>query len=262
MFFKVLPVSNWLFWLLLLVWAALWGYVFKKALHITSFFLVLFFLLLSGWGILHLSPVQNWMVKKAASVLSEKLKTEVSVKHVDIGFFNKLLVEGVMIKDLKKDTLLYAGVVKLNITDWFFLTQKPVIKYIGLSDAVINLKRTDSVWNYQFLADFFASPKSTTKKESNTQIDLKTIELNNVTFNKIDGWIGQDLRASIKKLFLKADDFDLTKKQVSINEVKLDEPIFGIYDYTGNRPSAPKRQPDTAVAINLSQLNGMLPTGR
>lgn len=194
------------------------------------------------------------MVKKAASVLSEKLKTEVSVKHVDIGFFNKLLVEGVMIKDLKKDTLLYAGVVKLNITDWFFLTQKPVIKYIGLSDAVINLKRTDSVWNYQFLADFFASPKSTTKKESNTQIDLKTIELNNVTFNKIDGWIGQDLRASIKKLFLKADDFDLTKKQVSINEVKLDEPIFGIYDYTGNRPSAPKRQPDTAVAINLSQL--------
>lgn len=243
-----------MFWLLLLVWAALWGYVFKKALHITSFFLVLFILLLSGWGILHLSPVQNWMVKKAASVLSEKLKTEVSVKHVDVGFFNKLLVEGVMIKDLKKDTLLYAAVVKLNITDWFFLTNKPVIKYIGLSDAVINLKRTDSIWNYQFLADYFASPKSTTKKESNTQIDLKTIELNNVSFNKIDGWIGQDLRVTLKKLFLKADDFDLTKKQVSIHEVRLDEPVFGIYDYTGNRPSAPARLPDTAVANNLSQL--------
>ena len=117
MFFIILPVSNWLFWLLIVAWAVLWSYVFKKALHKTSFFLVLFILLLSGWGILHITPVQNWLVKKAVSILSDNLKTEVSVKHVDIGFFNKLLIEGVLVKDLKKDTLVYAGAVKLNITD-------------------------------------------------------------------------------------------------------------------------------------------------
>jgi len=222
--------------LLIVAWAVLWSYVFKKALHKTSFFLVLFILLLSGWGILHITPVQNWLVKKAVSILSDNLKTEVSVKHVDIGFFNKLLIEGVLVKDLKKDTLVYAGAVKLNITDWFFLTKKPVIKYIGLSDAIINMKRSDSVWNYQFLLDYFATPKSTTKSGNNIQIDLKTVDLKNISFNKVDGWIGQDLKGFVGKMYLKADAFDFTKKQIKINEINLDNPRFGIYDYTGNRP--------------------------
>ena len=76
---------------------------------------------MSLWGILHLTPVQNWLVTKVSEKLSKNLKTKVSVRHVDFSLFNKMLVEGVLVEDRKKDTLLYAGTVKVNITDGFSL---------------------------------------------------------------------------------------------------------------------------------------------
>lgn len=127
------------------------------------------------------------MVKKAAAELSKNLHTTVTVKHVNLGLFNKLLVEGVLVKDLQQDTLVYAGTLKLNITDWFFLTKKPVIKYIGLSNATVNMKRNNAVWNYQFLVDYFSAPSSKTKSGNTTELDIKVVELNNISFNNIDG---------------------------------------------------------------------------
>jgi len=54
--------------------------------------------------------------------------------------------------------LLSAGKLQVHITDWFLFKDKAVLEYIGLEDAKIKLKRSDSVWNYQFLSDYFSSP--------------------------------------------------------------------------------------------------------
>lgn len=206
-------------------------------MHKTSFFIILLLLILSTWGIIHLTPVQNWLVKKVSDTLSKTLKTKVEVKHVDFSLFSKMLVEGVLIEDRKKDTLLYAGTVKMNISDWFFFKEKPVLKYIGLTDAVINMSRTDSTWNYQFLVDYFSGPNPKQNANKNSiQIDLKTLELKNVVFNKTDKWIGQNFKGSVKKLYLTADEIDLRKKRILISQVSLDEPFFSIYDYQGNKP--------------------------
>ena len=68
-------------------------------------------------------------------------------------------IEGLLLEDQKHDTLVYAGTAKVNITDWFFFKDNATLKYIGLTDAVVNINRTDSVWNYQFLIDYFSIPK-------------------------------------------------------------------------------------------------------
>ncbi len=239
LFIYVWPESQWLFVILILGWATAWGILFKKAKHKIWFFLIFLFLLLSTWSISHINFVQNWLVKKVSETLSKNLKTRVSVRHVDLGLFNKMLAEGVLIEDRKHDTLLYAGTFKGNITDWFFFKDKATLKYIGLSDAVINMNRVDSVWNYQFLVDYFSSPKSKTKSDKDVlQIDLKVLELKNIVFNRVDKWIGQDLRASIKRLDLTADEIDFSKKVVAIDQIKLEEPVFSISDYRGNRPPA------------------------
>ena len=57
--------------------------------------------------------------------------------------------------------------------DWFFLKNKADLKFIGLEDAVIKLKRKDSLWNYQFIVDYLSSPTTTKKKKSSFIIDLK-----------------------------------------------------------------------------------------
>ena len=170
LFIYVLPVSGGLFAISLIGWAAAWGFLYKKKKHKAWFFLIFLFLLLSTWGILHLNPVQNWLVTKVSENLSWNLKTKVTVQHVDFRLFNKMLVEGILIEDRKQDTLLYAGTLKVNITDWFFFKDKPTLKYIGLFDAVINVNRVDSTWNYQFLVDYFSLPKSKTKSDKNKNV--------------------------------------------------------------------------------------------
>lgn len=165
-----------------------------------------------------------------------------------------MTVEGVLVEDRKKDTLLYAGSLNVNISDWFFLKDKPVLKYIGLSDAVINLNRTDSVWNYQFLVDYFSSPKSSASKQKTFQIDLKELDLKNITFNSLDKWFGQDMRASLKRLTLSADEFDLEKKLIAINRIDLDQPVFSLYDYQGNKPVTGIRPPSSASLTGPGQL--------
>lgn len=249
LFIYVLPLSTLFFIVLLLGWAFTWSIIFKKAMQRISFFLILLLLVFSVWGLLNLTPVQNWLVTKVSRTLSKELNTKVEVKHVNFGLFNKMLAEGVLIEDRKKDTLLYAGVVKLNITDWFFFKEKPTLKYVGLSDAVINMNRTDSVWNYQFLIDYFSSRKTSTNTDKGSiQINLKILDLKNIKYTKVDKWLGQDMKGSVKKVYLTADEFDFSKRYIKINDITLEDPVFYLSDYTGRKPVT---EPITAVPVNM-----------
>lgn len=122
--------------------------------------LSLLFLLIAAWIFIQSSAGQNWIVRKVTARLSRDLHTRVEIKKVDVGLFNRMYLQGVIVEDRQKDTLLYAGAVSVRITDWFFLKDKVELKYIGLHDAVIKLQRSDSVWRHQFLIDYFSSPAS------------------------------------------------------------------------------------------------------
>ena len=52
------------------------------------------------------------MLQKITTYLSDELNTEVTIDRIDIDFFDKLVMEGFILKDLKGDTLLYAGNLK------------------------------------------------------------------------------------------------------------------------------------------------------
>ncbi len=158
-----------------------------------------------------------------------------SIRHIDYSFFDKMDLRGLVVEDRQHDTLLFAGSAKVNITDWFFLKNKATIKYLSLTNAEVNMKRTDSVWNYQFLVDYFSSPKKKNNKKGGIEFDLKILQLQNIHFNQLDKWVGKNLTAAIQKLDLFANDIDASKKLVSINTLALDGPVFSQYDYPGNR---------------------------
>ncbi|MEJ7627320.1 MAG: translocation/assembly module TamB domain-containing protein [Ferruginibacter sp.] len=209
----------------------------QRFLKISQRVLLAFLLLvLILYALLHLSSVQTWLVKQVASTLSTKLNTRVTIKKVDIALFNKMLLRGLVVEDRKKDTLLYAGTAKVNITDWFFLKDKATLKYIALDDAVINMNRKDSVWNYQFLIDYFISPTKKTGSKG-IEFDLKELHLKNIYLNKEDEWIGQNMIASLKQLDLGMESVNFRKKQVYINDLVLDKPLFSQRNFKGNRPA-------------------------
>ena len=227
--------GNLIFFIALAGWLAGWFYTFEKAKHKSWFVLALVIPVLFIWFALQLTFVQNSIVSTVSEKLSYNLKAKVSIQHIDYSFFDKLNLKGLLIEDRRKDTLLFAGNAKVNITDWFFVKNKATLKYVSLTDAVINMQRTDSVWNYQFLVDYFSSPKTSTTKKGGIEFDVKILQLQNIQFNKIDKWTGNDMKVAVKKLDLFADDIVLSKKQINLNTLTLDEPIFSQFDYPGNR---------------------------
>lgn len=185
--------------------------------------------------LINLTPVQNFLVRKATDILSEKLKTKVAIKHVRINLLNHALIQGVYVEDHAGDTLLYAGELSVRITDWFFLRKQiPVIRYIGLEDAYVHLYRTtkSDEWNYQFIIDAFdTGPSTSPKKQTEFEIDLEKVRLDNVRFHMDDAWAGMDYDIDIGGFLLDADEVDLKKKMVKINVVELEKGLVNIRDY-------------------------------
>ncbi|MFN8252625.1 MAG: translocation/assembly module TamB domain-containing protein [Ferruginibacter sp.] len=236
LFFFVFSANRWVFFLLLAGWLTAWFFVFKKSRHKAWFIGALLIFLLSSWGLINYAPVQNFLISKVTKALSEKLHTRVEIKHVEFSLFNKMLIEGVLVEDKQRDTLLYAGTAKVNITDWFFLKDKATLKYLGLKNTLVNMHRSDSVWNYQFLLDYFSSPKkSSSSNKGGLEFDFKTLELENIRFIKADQWVGQDMTIAVSKAGIVADSLDLPNKHFAISSITLDQPYFSQTNYTGNR---------------------------
>jgi len=192
---------------------------------------------------------QTFLVHRVANRLSKNLNTTVSIKKIDLELFDKMSMNGLLVLDRKKDTLLYAGSAKVSLTDWFFFKDKITLKYIGLDNAFINLHRTDSVWNYQFLIDYFSGPR---KKKADTSasmidLDLKVVNLKNIKVWQRDAWRGEDILTSVTKLNIHADVFDTKNRIIRINTILLDHPSFTLYDYTGNRPKDTTSSPQQVV---------------
>jgi hypothetical protein len=204
--------GNWVFYIALAGCIAGWIYTFEKAKHKTWFFLSFIFTVLLLWFTLQLTAVQNLIVSTVSEKLSNSLKAKVSIQHIEYSFFDKMDLKGLLVEDRQKDTLLFAGSAKVNITDWFFVKSKATLKYVSLSNAVVNMQRTDSVWNYQFLIDYFSSPKKSTGKKASIEFDIKILQLENVHFNQIDKWVGKNMTAAVKKLDLFTDDINIEKK--------------------------------------------------
>ncbi len=188
------------------------------------------------YGLLQFSGVQTWLVKKVAKNLSEQLETRVTLKKVDFRFFDKLLLKDLMVEDRAKDTLLFAGTASVNITDWFFLKDTITLNNVGLEDAIVNMNRSDSVWNYKFLLDYFATPSSGKKKKQAFQIDVREVHLKNIRFNQVDRWVGQNMVASLQKLDVTMNKLDIDGKQILIKDIYLEKPVFFQNTYDGTKP--------------------------
>ena len=201
---------------------------------------------------------QNWLAKKITKKFSKELNTQISFKHISFSLFNKLNLEDFLLEDQHRDTLLFAGNLQVRITDWFFLKDTVELKYAGLENAIVNLKRTDSIWNYQFLADYFASSPSSNapSKKSGISFNLKKLRLKNVVFLQKDEWTGQDITAAIGDMQMDANEISPDKKIVDITSLSLVQPLFSIANYPGKKKSGQKK--DTVVLTSPAAVDSLL----
>ena len=179
---------------------------------------------------------QNWIGRQVTKRLSHDLQTKISIQHVHFSLLNNMNLEGVLIRDRQGDTLLYAGNMKVKITDWFIFKKEAELKYIGLENAIIKFQRTDSVWQQQFFLDYFASPSKSKKKKAGILFNLKKVELKNVTFVEKDAWLGQNITIQVGALNLDADKLSLAGNKYLVNSLIMKDPVISIFNYVRLKP--------------------------
>ncbi len=207
---------------------------------------VIVLLLLAAVALVNYSSVQTYLVHKATDILTDKLKTKVEVAQVRLSLLNSLEVQGVYVEGQAKDTLLYAGAIRVRISDWFLFSDKPVIRYVGLSNTYAHLYRNgdSKVWNYDFILDALSSPPKKNKKKSQPfEFDLEKVELDHVRFHMDDKWIGEDMDYDFGYVLIDTRDVDYRKKQVDVDEINVRDAVIFVDEYKGGRPAhlRPKR---------------------
>lgn len=202
---------------------------YKIALKILLSVLVLILVL---WILLQTPFFQNFITDQITKKLGKELNTTISVGHVNFELFDRMRLDNTLILDQNGDTLLYADAVRINITNWFFLKRAIELKYIGLDNAEVVLERNSSAWNYQFLLDYFSSPPKD-KKNRAASLNLKILNLRDVSLHIKDQWSGNDRFFSVKELRMEAERFDPENKSLNINLLRIDQPVFDQSEYAG-----------------------------
>ncbi len=146
-------------------------------------------------------------------------------------------LEGVYVEDKKQDTLLHAERIRVNITNLFFWREKAEVSNLTMDGVTVNVNRTDSVWNYDFLSNYFSS-SGKPRKEPKTAYFLKRVLLRNIQYNEEDEWRGQNLKVELKELNLMADSISFSDKYAHVRALYVEEPVIAIYDYPARRPKS------------------------
>lgn len=228
----------------------------KRAIKIFAYSLITLLLVVffAIW-LVSTEKVQNLLVQRAVNYLSEKLHTKVSVGHVKLTFFNSFDIEKVYLEDDKQDTLAYVGTLSLRATELLpalWNKENITIKSVGLSDVFvhINRKKESDRWNFQFIADAFASDtssapdsvttheneKKSTSKSYGLTLDLKKVSLSNIRFYMDDAWRGEDMRFVIQELGLNMKHLNLDAKDIGIDALKLSGANVLVKEYEGGKP--------------------------
>ncbi|MBC8045233.1 MAG: translocation/assembly module TamB domain-containing protein, partial [Fimbriimonadaceae bacterium] len=181
----------------------------------------IFFIFLSAFLLFKIPAVQDWAAQKVTAYLTNKLNTKVEVGDVTIELFSHIVLNEVYIEDLQKDTLLYAKKFEINLGTLNPFSPKVKIKKAQLENAYINIYRNnpDTVFNYQFIIDAFASKKDDTSASKPMEIDLQRLVIEKTRFIMHD------------EIDLSEYNIYLDKTDVKINELNLIDRILALESF-------------------------------
>ncbi|HYW96293.1 MAG TPA: translocation/assembly module TamB domain-containing protein [Bacteroidales bacterium] len=161
-------------------------------------------------------PVQNYIAGKAVSRLQQKLHTDIKLGRVQIVLPNAVTLHNLYIEDLDRDTLLNAGMIKINVGLFGLLKKNLIIRQIILKNVTGKISRTenDSSFNFSFIPRAFSSGASTpatdTTRGSPMNVGIGQVKLSGIHFTYNDQLTGNKVKAGI-------GDFSVWFKKFSLN---------------------------------------------
>jgi len=131
-------------------------------------------LLILLWTIFQIGVVQNYAATKVTAYLSEELKTKVEVSKVKFRLLKYLKFEEIYVEDLQADTLLAVRSLEVDLLNLSLKGSNLAIA-AKVEQPILNIHRHqgDSVFNYQFLLNYFNQDR----KSSSTSFSFESKEM-------------------------------------------------------------------------------------
>jgi len=178
-------------------------------------------LLLAGIGLVYYDPrIQTFLAKKGAEILSKELKTQVRIKSIKIVDLHRLEISGLYVEDLKKDTLVSIGRLKMDALDYShldFKNHKILISDLDLDSTQFFLKEgVKNDLNLDFILNYFDSGKS--GPSAPYLINITTLNIHQFHFRYKKEGTGKAQAGKIN-----FEDVDLKPLDLSIANLSLDK---------------------------------------
>jgi len=209
-------------------------------------------LLLVLAGLIQIPGIQLKVARYATSYVSTKTHTKVELRKINIRFPETIVLEGVYLEDLQKDTLLYAEQVKVNMAFEDLLNHKITIHSLAFNGINVHLNRSekDSLFNYNFLITAFAD--TTMQKTTTTSWNFKVdnASMRDIRLQMNDQYGGFSLMANLKQFKIKGASIDLEKQLVELDLIALSKSTIQYIQKNRASSSSSEITPDTATQKN------------
>ncbi len=205
-------------------------------------------LLLTVFLVLQMPVIQTYIIHKVSGIISREFKSTLQVGSVEYKFFNRLIINDLLIKDQNNDTLIYAekaitGIRKYDLKKnsiklgKIYLI-KPVVALITDTTGMLNLN-----W---YLEKLRSVPESQKSKKGRISIDL--IDLHDTRFALIDRR-GKPGKSNINLKNLKINAINGT---IEFLKIENDTTSFNIHNLNFTESSG----------LNVNKLTGSLRISR
>jgi len=164
----------------------------------------------------------------------KKIKSKVTLGRITITFPKSIVLQGLYVEDLHKDTLLNIHLLKLDVNLIDLFSKKVVLNVIDVENLKSHIRRPvhDSLFNYSFILDAFSSGKhaDSLKTSSNTLpawgFSVTTIKLKDIHLIYADGQSGINAGLQLGTFKCVLDGFGMKKTQTNPADQKSDSSWF------------------------------------
>jgi translocation and assembly module TamB len=223
------------------------------------------FLIVLVYILIQIPAVQNFAKNKVVAYLEKKIGTKVTIRHLSLKIPSRLVLEGVYFEDQKRDTLLAADKLQVDIAMLRLLKSEVNVSYLGLEGMNANVYRLgkDTTFNFQYILDAFTSEQTkepeTDTSASTLKFNLDKIELDRIRATYHDDQTGNDVVFYLGHFDTKIKTFDLAHSIYEIPDINLSGIRSSVRQYkplmTSTSADSVAAATDSAQALDLRLKN-------
>jgi len=172
------------------------GKFFRRTLRVIAFLLLFIIIaLVSGVYFLNTDRGHKWLAAKATSILTEKLKTEVSMADIRISLPLKISIYDIHIKDYRHNDIIDAAEVKVSAIRYNFVNGNIHLGHVEVANGDFNVRKynADKKSNYDFLMDNLI-PKKQNHKGKPAVFAMDYVDLKHINFSFFNEHVPDTIR--------------------------------------------------------------------